>query len=159
MEFKSKTEKKKEALILQEIGVKLTKLSSDQLERIDMPQEMRDAVDHAKSITSHGGLRRQMQYIGTLMRNIDAEDIQKAIKSVDEIHSGNTEILKELERQRDELIGGNASLVEEILDKYTETDRQQFTQLIRNAKKEVAAKRPPKAYRALFKYLKKITQG
>jgi ribosome-associated protein len=159
MEYKSKTEKKREATYLQEIGVKLTRLSVDQLDRIEMPQEMRDAVDHAKSITNHGGLRRQLQYIGTIMRNIDHSLIEETVHDIENAQLREVMLFKEIEVWRDRLIGGNDSLLEEILAKHPETDRQQLTQLIRNAKKEAEAGKPPKAFRVLFKYLKKIRLG
>lgn len=156
MEYKSKTQKKKEALFLQELGEKLMKFSSEQLNNIDLPYEVRDAVDRAKSIKSHGGLRRQMQYIGTLMRKIDAGPVREAIHDIENAQHKQVMIFKELERWRDELINGNDELIEEILERHPDADRRQLTQLVRNARKETVSNKPPKASRLLFNYLKKI---
>jgi len=80
MDYKSKTQKKKEALALQKLGEKLVTLSTEQLEDIDMPEDLYNAVREAKAISSHGARRRQMQYIGTLMRRIDPAPIELAMK-------------------------------------------------------------------------------
>jgi ribosome-associated protein len=82
MDYKSKTQKKKEALALQKLGEKLVKLSAEQLDDIDMPEDIYNAVREAKAITSRGARRRQMQYIGTLMRKVDPAFIELAMKKV-----------------------------------------------------------------------------
>ena len=153
MDYKSKTEKKKEATALQDLGEKLVKLSNEQLEGIDMLEELFSAVRQAKTIKSHGALKRQMQFIGTLMRKIDTAPVRNAI---DEIEQGNYKKamnFKETEKWRDELIAGNRELMEEILVKYPSADRQQLSQLVRNAQKERKDNKPPKAFRILFRYL------
>jgi ribosome-associated protein len=156
MEYKSKTRKKKEAMALQDLGEKLIDLSDDQLKGIDMPDELYNAVISAKTIKSRSALKRQMQFIGTLMRKIDPTPVQE---EVDEIERGSHKRaleFKETERWRDELIAGNSELMEEILVKYPSVDRQQLSQLVRNAVKEKKDNKPPKAYRALFRYLTEI---
>ncbi|HDN94625.1 MAG TPA: DUF615 domain-containing protein, partial [Nitrospirae bacterium] len=85
MEYISKTQKKKDATALQKLGEKLVKLSADQLADIDISEDLLDAVKEARNIKSHGALKRHIQFIGTLMRNIDSASIQEAI---DEIESG-----------------------------------------------------------------------
>ena len=153
MEYISKTQKKKEAEALQDLGEKLVKLSNEQLKDIDMPEELCSAVKQAKAIKSHGALKRQMQFIGTLMRQIDPEPVQEAL---DEIEQGNykkAQEFKETERWREELMAGNKELMEEILVKYPSADRQQLSQLVRNAVKERKNNKPPKAFRLLFRYL------
>ena len=82
VEYKSKTQKKKEALALQVLGEKLLKLSPKQLENIDLPAEIYDAVQFAKTTRQHGALKRQMQYIGALMRQIDPAPIQEALDNI-----------------------------------------------------------------------------
>ena len=156
MEYNSKTQKKKEATALQTLGEKLVKLSNEQLEDIDMPEELSNAVRQAKTIKSHGALKRQMQFIGTLMRKIDPAPVRSAI---DEIEQGNYKKamdFKETETWRDELIAGNIELMEKILVQYPSADRQQLSQLIRNAAKEKKNNKPPKAFRVLFRYLTEI---
>jgi ribosome-associated protein len=155
MDYKSKTQKKKEADSLQELGENLVKLSKEQLEDIELPSEIYDAVRFAKTIKSHGARRRQMQYIGTLMRNIDPEPVQEAIENIEQGDYRKAAAFKEIETWRDQLIDGNKKLMEEILGKCPDADRQQLTQLVRNAIKERENNKPPGASRALFRYLTK----
>ena len=153
MEYKSKTEKKREAEAKQDLGAKLVKLSSEQIKNIDMPEDLLKAVKEAKSIKSHIALRRQMQFIGTIMRKIDPEPIQEAIDDIEQGNYKKAMEFKQTEKWRDKLIAGNKELMEEILAKYPLADRQKLSQLVRNAIKEKAANKPPKAFRVLFRYL------
>ncbi|MBI4826040.1 MAG: DUF615 domain-containing protein [Nitrospirae bacterium] len=157
MEFKSKTQKKKEALSLQKLGEKLVKLSAEQISYIDMPKEILEAVTFAKKIRSHGALKRQMQYIGTLMRNVDSGPIEEAVSKIEAGTMQNTEAFKETERLREELIGGNDALMEEILIKLPEAECGQFIKLVRSARNEILSYKPPRASRALFRYLKNLS--
>lgn len=156
MEYISKTQKKKEAEALQDLGEKLVKLSNEQLRGIDMPQELLNAVKEAKAIKSHGALKRQMQFIGTLMRKIDPEPVREAIEEIEQGNYKKAMEFKETERWRDQLLEGNRELLEEILVQYPSADRQQLSQLIRNAVKERESNKPPKTFRALFRYLMEL---
>lgn len=156
MEFKSKTQKKKEALSLQALGEKLVKLSEDQITHIDLPKEILEAVSFAKKIRSHGALKRQMQYIGTLMRNVDPGPIEEAINNIETGTLQNTEAFQETERLRDELVGGNDVIMEEILIKLPEAERSKFIKLVRSARNEVLSYKAPRASRSLFRYLNKL---
>ncbi len=155
-EYTSKTQKKKDALALQKLGEKLVKLSAEQIEEIDLPAEIYDAVKQEKTIKSHGARRRHMQYIGTLMRKIDPGPIQEAIDNIEQGNYKKAMDFKETEMWRDELMDGNNALIEEILERYPEADRQQLSQHVRNAIKEKSVNKPPKASRVLFRYLVKI---
>ena len=155
MDYKSKTQKKREAHSLQKLGEKLVQLSKAQIKEIDIPEEVLDALNLARTIKSHEGLRRQVQFIGSLMRKIDSDSIQQA---VDQIEQGNYKKaleFKETEQWRDQLISGNNDLMNEILNQY-DADRQQLSQLVRNARKEVGSNKPPKSSRILFRYLREI---
>jgi len=156
MDFKSKTQKKKEALSLQELGVRLVKLPAEQLEDIELPEEIYDAVKFAKTLKSHGAHRRQMQYIGTLMRKIDPGPVQEALDNIEQGYYKRTLAFREIENWRDELIAGNETLIEEILVKCPDADRKQIALLVQRAKKEKEHNNPPGASRALFRYLRDI---
>lgn len=155
-ERKSRTAKKKEALSLQKLGESLLKLSEEQLEEIELSPELNDALKFAKTLNKHGALRRQMQYIGTLMREIDSSQIQEALDRIRRNKDEKTIAFKETEIWRDQLMGGDKKLMEEILSKYPDADRQRLMQLIRNAIKEKENDRPPRATRILFRYLREI---
>ena len=156
MDYKSKTQKKIEAHSLQELGAKLLKLSQAQLKEIDIPEEVLDALTLARTIKSREGLRRQMQFVGSLMRKIDSEPIQQAVDQIEQGNYRKALEFKETEQWRDELISGNNELLEEILENHINADRQQLSQLVRNARKEAENNRPPKSSRVLFRYLREI---
>lgn len=156
MDHKSKTQKKIEARSLQELGSKLLKLSQAQLKEIDIPEEVLDALTLARTIKSREGLRRQMQFIGSLMRKIDSEPIQQAVDQIEQGSYRKALEFKETEQWRDELIAGNNELLEEILENHINADRQQLSQLVRNARKEAGNNKPPKSSRVLFRYLREI---
>lgn len=155
MEYKSKTKKKKEAEALQELGEELVKLTAAQSRDLALPAEISAAVRFAKTL-KRGALRRQLQYIGTLMRQYDTAPIQESLKNIQEGDYKKAAAFKEIEKWRDELIAGNDTLMEEILREYPASDRQQLTQLIRNVIKEREHNKPPRAFRDLFRYLKLI---
>ncbi len=159
MDFKSKTQKKKEATYLQEIGERLVNLSTEQIKGIDLPEEMYDAVRFAKTIKSHEAYRRHMQYIGSLMRKIDPVPVQEALDGIEQGYYKNTLSFKEIEKWRDGLIAGNETLIEEILGKCHDADRKQIEKLVQRARKEKEHKTPPGASRALFRYLRDIRAG
>jgi len=159
MDFKSKTQKKKEATYLQEIGERLVNLSDDQLKGIELPEEIYDAVRSAKTIKSHGAHRRQMQYIGALMRKIDPGPVQEALDSIEQGYYKQTLAFKEVENWRDKLIAGDEPLIEEILSECPDADRKQIERLVQRAKKEKEHSNPPGASRALFRYLRDIRSG
>ncbi len=156
MEYKSKTQKKKNAQALQVLGEQLVQLSAEQIDDIDLPLEVHNAVKFAKKLKNHGALRRQMQYIGTLMLKVDPEPVKEALYHINQGNSKKAKAFQETERLREELIEGNKALEEEILTKCSDADRQKLSQLIRQAGKETINNKPPGAARALFRYLIKI---
>jgi len=159
MEPLSKTQKKKEALSLQETGERLVKLSAEQLKKIDLPADMFNAVILAKKISKHGGLARQIQYIGTLMRKHDPKPIQEALQRIEEGGLTQSTEHKMAEKWRDELIAGNDTLIEEISARLPYADKQQLISLVQKAREDLLEKNPaPKAARALFRYLHKMQQ-
>lgn len=159
MELLSKTQKKKEALSLQELGERLVKLSAEQLRKIDLPADMFNAVILAKKISKHGGLARQMQYIGTLMRKHDPKPIQDALQRIEEGGLTQSTEHKTAEKWRDELIAGNDALIREIMATLPNADQQHLTDLVQKAREDLVEKNhSPKAARALFRYLHKMLQ-
>ncbi len=156
MDYISKSEKKREAHSLQKLGEKLLKLSREQVRKINIPDEILEELNLARTIKSREGLRRQIQFIGSLMRKIDSDPIQQAIEQLEQGDYMKALEFKETEQWRDELISGNNELLEEILGNHAIADRQQLSQLVRNARKEVENNKPPKSTRALFRYLREI---
>jgi ribosome-associated protein len=156
-EYKSKSQLKREANALQELGQELIELAPAVLERIPMDDSLREAILDARSMTK-GALKRQRQLIGKLMRGNDPQPIiqaidtrrQKAMESVRRFH--------QLEDLRDQLIESGDQAMGDVLGRYPNADRQQLRQLTRQAQKE-ASQGKPNASRALFRYLKALEES
>jgi len=156
LEPQSRTQKKKDARGLQLLGERLVKLSAQQLENMVIPNEVMQAVTFAKTIKKHGAYRRQMQHIGALMRKIDPEPIQKALEVIELGDYHKAREFKKIEKWRDELIQGDDALLEEIIIRFPEAERQRLTQLVRNARKEKENHKPPRSSKILFRFLRQV---
>jgi ribosome-associated protein len=154
---KSRTRLKKEATALQKMGERLVRLSEDQLNRMELPQALLEAIRTVRTITSRGARRRQMQYIGTLMRKVDAEPIEQALLEIEQGDYRQARTFQRIEAWRDRLVGGDDDLIDEIVDALPEASRQRLGQLVRSARKEKEKNAPPKSARNLFRYLKTLS--
>ena len=154
---KSRTQKKNEARALQKLGEQLVALSSQHLDNINISDDLHHAVIVARKTKSHGARRRQLQYIGTLMRDIDPEPIQNALENIRLGDHQKILAFKKIEKWRDELKEGNRVLIEEILNSCPEAERQRLTQLARNARHEYEAGKGLKSSKILFRYLHQIS--
>jgi len=149
----SKTQLKQQMHELQALGETLAELPKEKLKQLDLPENLRDALLEAKRITAHGGKRRQLQYIGKLMRSIDPEPIQTKLDQWNGNHAEETALLHRLENWRQRLIDDDAAL-SEFLTQHPDFDVQQLRTLIRNARKETQLQKPPKSSRELFRILR-----
>ncbi len=156
MEPKSRTEKKKDAHLLQELGEKLITLSSQQILTIGLPEELLKEIQLAKILTKHGAYRRQIQHIGALMREFDPEPILQAVKMIEQGDYKKSRDFHQIESWRDELINGNESLLEDIFVNFPGAERQRLSQLVRSAQKEKIKNRSKKSARNLFAYLRQL---
>lgn len=152
----SKTRKKKDMLALQHLGVQLLGLNEQQLKIMELPESLLDAVQEARRLTKHEAKRRQMQYIGRLMRDIDAAPIRDRLEQWLGQGREHTAQLHALERWREDLLAGDPALAS-FLQEYPGADSQKLRSLIRNARREQSASLPPKAYRELFRVLREMT--
>ena len=143
---KSKTQIKKEAEEIQKLGVELIKLPNLQLERMDIPNALRNALIEAKSIKSNIAGRRQRQFIGALMRDVDPEPIRLALLQTDADLPIESEIDKEARIWLDRLLKGDPDGLEEFISAFPGLERQRLRQLLRNIKKK---KTPSKSLKAL----------
>jgi ribosome-associated protein len=149
----SKSQRKRDANALQAMGKELVALSKDRLAKFDLPDALRAELLEAKRITSHGAIRRQMQLIGKLMRDVDADAITEQLAEVRGESSVAKAAFHALERWRTRLLEDDQA-VTAWLAAHPQTDAQQLRQLIRNARREAAENKPPKSSRALFKLLR-----
>ncbi|WP_446470418.1 ribosome biogenesis factor YjgA [Xenorhabdus stockiae] len=151
----SKSEIKRDAEELKKLGAELVELSKSELERIPLDEDLLAAIELAQKIKREGR-RRQLQLIGKLLRARDPEPITIALDKLKNRHNQQVVILHKLEELRDKLLESDNAL-EEVVTLYPHTDRQQLRTLVRNAKKEKAANKPPKSYRQIFQYLKELS--
>lgn len=141
---------------LQDLGVELVELNEEQLESMRLPESLFEAVQEARRLTKHEARRRQMQYIGRLMRDIDAAPIRERLDAWKGQGREHTAQLHALERWRDELLAGDPALAR-FLNEYSAADSQKLRTLIRNARRELKEALPPKSYRELFRVLREMT--
>ena len=140
---------------LQALGEALVALSSDQLKKVDLPDDLRDAVRDARRFTQHEARRRQMQYIGKLMRGIDDEPIRAALDEINGVSAAATARLHALERLRSRFLE-DEKVINEVAAAHPGADLQQLRQLRRNALKEQELGKPPRAFRELFRVLREL---
>jgi len=157
-EIKSKSQFKREMIALQEMGEELVRLNAEQLAKLPLTDELRDAVLAAQGMHARGARYRQMQYIGRLMREVDPAPVQEALDIVRNRHNRATSLLHRLEKWRDKLIAGDHEALEEVFAAFPDADRQHLRQLVRNAQKEDEAQKPPKSSRELFRYLRELQE-
>lgn len=151
----SKSEIKRDAEALKKLGEKLVDLTKTNLEKMPLDESLRDAVELAQRLQKEAR-RRQIQYIGKLLRAIDPEPIQEALDKLENKHQQQQAMLHRLELLRDELVEKGDNTLTELLIDYPQADRQYLRNLIRSAQKEREQNKPPKAYREIFQYLKEL---
>jgi ribosome-associated protein len=154
----SKTKAKEEMDALQELGKRLVEVSNDRLKKLDIPEILADAVREAKRISSFGALRRQMQYIGKLMRDVDPAPIIAKLDAWKGKSQHHIAYMHQLERWRERLLA-DESVITALKNQHPDLDVTALRTLRRNALKEQAEQKPPKAYRAIFQLLKSLEQA
>jgi ribosome-associated protein len=152
----SKSQIKRDMLALQVLGQALVDLPKDALKRVPMPEKLSDAVREARRITDHEGKRRQIQYVGRLMRSL-SDDETAALRTALETHRGvnraETAKLHWIERTREQLLADDAALTD-FLRRHPGADPQEGRTLIRNARKEAQGGKSPRYFRELFQWIK-----
>ena len=156
----SKSELKRQMTVLQKLGEELVNEARDRVKRVPMPEDVRDAILECQLIKDHEGRRRQLQYVGKKMRTLDEDEvaaIQRTIDSWKGLSKADTAAMHAMERRRDKLLTDDKALTV-LLSENPELDVQHLRTLIRNARKEQAENKPPKAYREIFQILKEIAK-
>ncbi len=163
----TKTDLKREMESLQALGGELLTLRADLFARLQLPEKLQEALADARRITNFEGKRRQMQFIGKLMRKLDDDQVAAIQSALDEQRSGSAAeklALHQAEHWRDRLIADDAAL-QPWLQQYPGTDTQQLRALIRQARKDAPpadraavsqglAPRKGRAYRELFQLVR-----
>ena len=153
----SKSQRKREAEALQKLGEELVRLPESQLAALPLPEQLRDAVEQARRIGSHGALKRQRQYIGRLMRETDTRSIRLKLDELRGADKAAQARFRQLERWRDRLIAEGDAALGEFLTQYPRADHPHLRRLMRGAARDTAAGRSPRRARELFRYLQTLT--
>lgn len=156
IEWVSKTQIKKEMNDLQKMGMRLTDFAEDTLHKANLPEHIIAATADYRKIRANSALKRQAQYIGRLMRELDASEvkiIEDYLARIDGENQAHNASMQRLEQWRERLIQDDAAITDYI-NQHPQAIASQLRTLIRNARKEAEQNKPPKAYRALFQYLK-----
>jgi ribosome-associated protein len=158
----SKTRRKAQMHALQDLGEALVALEPRQLtallDEVELPERLREAIVEARAITAWGGRKRQLQYVGKLMREIDPEPIARWLDALAQGRRISAARQHALERWRDRLLADNEAL-DALAAAHPELDRPRLRALIHRARDERAAASPPHAYRELFRALNETIPG
>ena len=151
----SKSEIKRDAEDLKQLGEKLVNLTKTNLTKVPLDDSLKDAIELAQRLQKEAR-RRQLQYIGKLLRSIDAEPIREALEKIENKHNQQQAMLHKLEILRDELVAKGDVALTDLLEERPSADRQQLRNLIRAAQKEKEQNKPSKAYREIYQILKTL---
>lgn len=152
--FISKSARKREMAALQKLGETLLELPASQFSQVTMSDPLRAAIELAKTLKQREARRRQLQYIGKLMRAEDHQQIAATLVGFEDTNRLFRQHFQRLEKIRDALICTGDVAFEQLIDTHPELDRQHLRQLIRQARKEAEQDKPPTTSRKLFKYLR-----
>lgn len=154
----SKSELKRAAKAQQALGERLIGLPASELEELPLPDKLRDAVSLARRIKDRSGLRRQRQYIGKLMRELDTAALEQAFARRDVAAETERRRFHELEALRDRLVEDEANLGE-VIARWPQAELQPLRQLARSARAERDQGKPPAKARKLFRALRTLAEA
>jgi len=150
----SKSEIKRDAEELKRLGAELVDLGKNSLDKIPLDEDLRNAIELAQRIKKEGR-RRQLQLIGKMLRQRDEDPIRQALDKLKNRHNQQVALFHKLEHLRDRLIDQGDDAMTEVITLYP----QQLRSMIRNAQKEKAANKTPKAARQIFQYLRELAEA
>jgi len=151
----SKSARKREAESLQALGVQLSALPDREIDELDLPDNLCTALRDLRRLPTHGAQVRQRQYIGKLMRSIDAEPLLAKLKERKQRHDVEIRHFQKIESWRDRLLT-QPHAADELLEEYRAADRDELAKLLEKAAKERVEQRSPSAARELFAFLRRL---
>ena len=160
---KSKAQQKRDAEAAQVLGTAVVELPAADfkvlIDKIELPDKLHEALVACRSFKAREARRRQLQYIGKLMRDIDVTPIQQLLAVFKRSGQVATAQLHQIERWRERLLTEGDEAFNDLLRSNPEADAKHVRKLIISAHKELAHKQPPRAARLLFKYLRELMGG
>lgn len=149
----SKSQRKRDSTAVQDLGAQLVELSKEKIASLRLPEKVQDALIACQSITAHEGRRRQLQYIGKVMRGLDPEPIRAALEKFAGNSKREIADMHLAERWRERMLK-DADAVALFANEFPGVDLQQLRTAIRNAQKEQAQNKPPRDFRKLYQVVK-----
>jgi ribosome-associated protein len=154
----SKTRLKQQSHDLQKLGMALAELSDARLQRLELPERLFDALLQYRNTRTHEGRRRQLQYVGKLMREVDDTPLREAVAESKLGSARDTLLLHEAERWRDALVADDEAMTR-WLHEHADCDTQRLRSLVRAARREAALppeQRNPRSMRELFQFIRPL---
>ncbi|MBN2865560.1 MAG: DUF615 domain-containing protein [Thiotrichales bacterium] len=157
-EFESRTEIKKAAQAVVDLGLQLSEMTPNEIKKLALPAKVEEAVLMLKNMDKGPALKRQRLYVGKLLRQNEhfIIEIKEKLAEKELKAKQQNAYFHQLEKWRDRMVEGDDSVLSEFVRKFPQADRQQLRQWIRNAQKERDTNKPPKASREIFKYLRSL---
>ena len=153
----SKTKRKQQMHELQDIGEELVELSKEALSKIPMSEDLLDAIKEYKRLNAHEARRRQMQFIGKIMRKEDTAPIREKLEQIRGSSTAATALLHRIERYRSAMIDKDEAITQFLSD-FPHASVQELRTLVRNTRKEAEQAKPPKSFRELFQFIKAVLE-
>ncbi len=152
----SKSQRKRDAQRLFDLGIELSRLNAAQLADLPLSEPLRAAIQNTRRVKSHVARKRQQQYLAKLLRQTDAEPLFAALQRFQLATQSLTRQQHRIEYWRDRLLQGGDAVLASLLAGRPDLDRQAIRQLMRKAAREAGHNRPPAASRALFRLLRRV---
>lgn len=156
---KSKSQIKREMEALQQLGASLVELGDGQLALLPLDDKLRKAIADARGMKQREGRRRQLQFIGKLMRKADHQAIEEGYRRLTEMDRQSVQRHHQVERWRDRILAEGAAALNDFFNDFPQADRQHVRQLLRAAQKEQAHDKPPAQARKLFRYIRELIEA
>lgn len=154
----SKSELKRDAEELKQVGTELAEMGANALDRIPLDNDLRSAIELAGKLKKEAR-RRQLQLVGKMLRSRDTDPIRQAMDKLKNRHNQQVVLFHKLETLRDQLLEQGDDALAQVLVLYPNADRQQLRSMIRNAQKEKKLAKAPKASRQIFQYLRELAEA
>lgn len=153
----SKSRRKRDMAALQDLGKRLLELSPERIARMELPDDLAEAVAFYHTLKDKEARRRHLQFIGAVMRRVDPEPIRQALEAMDQLRFQHTDEFHLIEGWRDALAAGDRSVLEEVVRRF-ELDTRQVERMAARAAAERAAGKPSREGRALFRMLRQALE-
>lgn len=155
----TRTQQRRDALAVLELAGQLVELPPSRLAKLELPDDVRREIENTRKITSHIARKRQMGFLAKVMRRHDNEvfdNVRAALGENRERQRQETAAMHRMEALRDRLLGDDETALQELIASHPDVDRQHLRSLIRQARSEREANKPPRAYREIFQLLKDL---